>query len=342
MKKNNGFTLIELIAVITILSLIALVSVPVIINTMNRAKQKESDKFKQIVKNAAELYLERNRDLYSYFNEIGDSIDIDASTLISEGYLKGDLVDPVNNTNVSKYKVTVIYGQDEIFEYQTLKTMTFAELATTTDEITSINACALSGTCQVGTKFAIQVNENDVYNFYVIADDGKEVTLIMDRNLGDNVAWINAEDYDIANTDSTNCVYSSCTDEGPVTAINALDERTSNWTNILQKKYTYRDDGPSNLYEEFKIAMRARILNYTDIDTITTQNGGSMPNYLYINLSTSNTTEAPYGYWLSDALSSEFPRIVNHSGNTQDYYSHYSYLDGAYGIRPVITVLRSL
>lgn len=351
MKKNNGFTLVELIAVITILSLIVLVSVPVIINTINRAEQKEYDKFKQIVVNAAELYLERNRDLYPHFSEIGDSIDINAETLIKEGYLKSDLIDPIDNNKVSKYKVSVIYGQDGILEYKTLKRKTFAELATTTDEVTSVNACALSGTCQVGTKFAIQVNENDIYNFYVISDDGNEVSLIMDRNLGDNVPWISAEDYATANSeegDQTYCAYDACSDEGPLTAVNTLKIRTDSWTNINVRQYTYGDDGGGNRYSSFTETMRARLLTYEEaISEIIGcgQTAKSCPEWLYKNLRNTGDVST-YGYWTTAAHPSNSHIAWNIYGvgrvDCHDISNNDINHKDSHGLRPVITVSRSL
>ena len=118
MKKNNGFTLVELIAVITLLALIILVSVPVIINTLRKTEENEYEDFEKLVVNAAEIYLERNRDLYHDFDNVGDSIAIDVDTLINEGYLKSDLENPVNNESIEKYKVIVSIGQDEIFDYK--------------------------------------------------------------------------------------------------------------------------------------------------------------------------------------------------------------------------------
>jgi len=348
MKKNNGFTLIELIGVITLLSLIVLVSVPVIINTLNKSEQKEYDEFKKILENAAELYLERNRNLYPDFGEIGDTIDITAETLIKEGYLKEHLKNPINDNDVSKYKVAVIYGQDELIDYRVIERKIFAELVTTTDEVTSVNACALSGICQNGTKFAIQVNENDIYNFYVINDDGNEATLIMDRNLGDNIEWINAEDYAIANSeegDNTVCEYDACNDEGPITALNALIERTSGWINISERDYTYSDDGRGNKYTAFKENVRARLITYTEANAVISANNNIMPSWMYANLKrTGSDTDSlgndKNGYWTSSTPTnnSGYAHYVDSFGTVNSYYTDIS--DN--GLRPVITVSRSL
>ena len=222
---------------------------------------------------------------------------------------------------------------------------TISALATTTTEVTSINECATSGTCEPGTLFAIKVNETEIYNFYVTADDGSKLTLIMDRNLGDNVPWISAEDYAKANTDGTVCTEEACSDEGPITVISALKERTSGWTNIPEKEYTYKDDSGKNRYVSFTETMRARMLKYAGIYRLgCTSVDESCASWLYINLyNTGDTTldsegRNKVGYWTSSAAASG----VNNAHNVS-YYGHvgtgYVFYTG-YGVRPVIELLK--
>lgn len=111
MKKKNAFTLIELIAVITLLAVIVLVTVPVIINTLSNSEQKEYEDFKKLVINAAELYVERNRDLFPELDNVDGMVEIDTTTLIEEGYLKQDLINPINEISVSHYNVNIVVSQ---------------------------------------------------------------------------------------------------------------------------------------------------------------------------------------------------------------------------------------
>ena len=117
MKNKRGFTLVELIAVMTLLSAIILVSVPVVINTLKNNDNKVYENFEKQVKQAAELYVERNRNLYPELDNIGGSVEIHTSTLINEGYLKHDLENPTTGTNITDYIVRVEVGNDEIFIY---------------------------------------------------------------------------------------------------------------------------------------------------------------------------------------------------------------------------------
>lgn len=116
MKNKNAFTLVELIAVITLLAAILLVSVPTVINTIRKNEERKYQNFNDAIIRAAELYVERNRDNYTTLSSSGSTIDIDTETLIAEDYLSGDLKDP-NNKSVSEYKVTVTVQSDKRLNY---------------------------------------------------------------------------------------------------------------------------------------------------------------------------------------------------------------------------------
>ena len=202
-------------------------------------------------------------------------------------------------------------------------------LATTTTEVTSVPHCITNNTtCVEGTPVAIKVNNTETYNFYVISETEDKVTLIMDRNLGDNVAWDAA----------IHILY------GPKKAVPALKERTSGWTNIPEKEYTYSDDGGGNKYTVFKETMRARMLKYTEATTLgCTESLGNCPRWLYINLTgtgsdTDNSGNVRRGYWLSAAWGGN-----NYNAHAISYTGKVNYTmpdNSNYGIRPVIELLK--
>lgn len=118
MKNNRGFTLVELIAVMTLLAAIILVTVPVIINTIKKNDDKLGENFEKSLKQATELYVERNRDVFPDLNNIGGTAEVSTDTLIEEGYLKQDLENPIDNSSVLNYKIIVEVGNDNIFIYR--------------------------------------------------------------------------------------------------------------------------------------------------------------------------------------------------------------------------------
>ena len=110
MKDKNGFTLMELLAVIVILGLIIIIAVPSVMNIMKTAKDKLSDYDKEALIDAAKFYItdvdnskksiEINNITYSgyefkkYMNENG-SVQVSAYTLA-----KGKYYDPGCNYDI--------------------------------------------------------------------------------------------------------------------------------------------------------------------------------------------------------------------------------------------------
>ena len=56
MKKRNGFTLVELFAVIVIIGVILTISVTSIITNMNESKRKAEEVFGDTIKNTINIY----------------------------------------------------------------------------------------------------------------------------------------------------------------------------------------------------------------------------------------------------------------------------------------------
>ena len=207
---------------------------------------------------------------------------------------------------------------------------TIGEIGTTTA------TCVTRGTCTAaeikeGIKVNVEVNEEKSYDFYVIADDGEKVTLIMDRNLGDNVAWY-ADDDDNGH--------------GPTTAVAALKERTSGWANIPKKEYTYSDEGGQSMYPTFTETMRARLITYTEATSEEigcTGIDGSCPSWMYANLydtgsDKDSTGVYKQGYWTSAAYSPDSYSAWHVDYNSTTYFS--SVYASGYGLRPVIELTK--
>jgi len=346
-QKEKGFTLIELLAIIVILGIIAVIAVPTVKKLTDEAKLKAFENTARGIIKAGNLYYSRkdmmdelNGDMTFSFPDNAEELELqgklpeNGSMIINED---GDIALAISN---KKYCITKRFDTDEIEikeDYEKCKNPGEPIM-------TSENACIKNGICNetdilAGIKVNVKVNDDENYDFYVIDDTGTKLTLIMDRNLGENVAWINAEDYIKANNKNANpdtCEFTSCSDEGPLTALNELMIRTNEWINIPEIKYTYSDDSGIMRYSDFDIIMRSRILTNTEINNIKIACDGAIPDWLYGNLKNTgdNNTE---GYWLSTA------------NNTQVYYATFMGYGGSsfrnnidinwmYGIRPVIEI----
>ena len=86
--NKRGFSLVELLAVITIIAIIAVITIPVVTKTINHSKQSIYDRQKEAVERASE----------NWFLKYGDELDenhqaiVTLQYLINQGYLKDDQV----------------------------------------------------------------------------------------------------------------------------------------------------------------------------------------------------------------------------------------------------------
>ena len=335
MKRNKkGFTLIELLAVIVILAIIALIAVPTIMNIINKANKSAFKDTAYGIISAGELYfseqqLEVNGMESDKTFDLATDVNVEGGLQIKgevpyEGTLvvntKGQIALSISN---GRYCITKKYDDNDItvtedtncyFPYSLPALVTTSELL----GVTEINSCVEKGkVCEVnGTDpiaFAIKVNEDKTYKFYVISDDGDKVTLIMDRNIGSKVAWVSKSDYTKAGGSETDYGTTGNNNKGPITVLNYLNRKinseTETWTNIAPiESYEYVNNlnGTTNTYGYQKLTitngvglltsqdgtttnltgtMRARLLTYEEVNTIKTNNNGAVPTWLYENLS---------------------------------------------------------
>ncbi len=361
--KKNGFTLIELLAVIIILSIIALITVPVIMNIVERAnKSAFKDSAYGVIKAGELHYADKLLEPSGMTDDItftfpNANLDIKGSKPKS-GNMKvtkdGKIELAISNgkwcarKSLNDEDVTI---DDNIDDCSLTKTPN--------PIITTNNTCLTDGICENGTKLNVKVNEKENYDFYVIKDDGEELTLIMNKNLGPTVAWITKEDYEAAGGTAWDEKYGA-NDKGPLTALKQLEDLTKGWTNLKSYNYTLEDDKPSKLEQKIGISnsrtmykpvkrtnVRARLPKLSDIEDLIVLDLENeeqpiiMPAYLYENLSIENTDEKPYAYWLSTANSdsSSISFDVYYHGFV-DGHSVFYYYTG--GVRPVIKISKGL
>lgn len=98
--KKNGFTLVELLAVLVIMGLLSLLIVPQVSKYIKKTTKTTYESYAKTLADATKNYLmdhpnEIPEDAYDYTHQQG-SITINAQTLISEGYMDS-MQDPENS-----------------------------------------------------------------------------------------------------------------------------------------------------------------------------------------------------------------------------------------------------
>jgi len=354
--KRKGFTLIELLAVIVVLAIIALIATPIVMNTIEKSK-----------KGAAE------RSAEEYVHAVNTSI-MEAKTSnnkIADGeyYVcdDGNLYDKactdtsrskklevsVNGTKPDSGSKVVIQNGEVVSSYNSKTTsigynsgkytvtINDSGKATASDTPAQSYICEKNGTESqtVGAEYICTLGGTE-YTFYVLEDgdittltnetgrqaQAGQVSLIMDRNIGDTVAWISLNDFQEKNptryqelkNDGGVCEnVGICIENtsGPITANAYLASQTSSWevTATLPSK------------EQIEGAY-----------------SGTMPTWLYDYLNeTTHPVSGVSGYWTSSASAdrSNDAWLVYYGGSV---YINFVYITSNFGLRPVITISKSL
>ena len=111
--KNKAFTLVELLAVLTILAVIVTIVLVSVNSTIDTSRQKLSDIQIKEVERAAKAYNISEGNLDS------ESSCVNISTLISNGYLDGEkIIDPKDKEEMTgSVKITKV-GEKYSYKYQ--------------------------------------------------------------------------------------------------------------------------------------------------------------------------------------------------------------------------------
>ena len=102
---KNGFTLVELLAILAVLGVILLVSVPSIVSTNQKLKQQDYERYVNNIENAAEIYVETHSDREEYAElkaTKNKTLTISTDTLITSGVIQGTLKNPKTNVQLTE------------------------------------------------------------------------------------------------------------------------------------------------------------------------------------------------------------------------------------------------
>lgn len=99
MKQTKAFTLIEVLAVITLIALLTYLALPLVINQVNKSKGKMDSSMQTLIQQAAGSYIEMNQTENP--KKEGNTYCISLKTLIDYGYLKEPLINPSTQEKIN-------------------------------------------------------------------------------------------------------------------------------------------------------------------------------------------------------------------------------------------------
>lgn len=113
MKNANGFTMIELLGMITIIGVLLVMTVPNLTSTLKNSEDKAFENFSDNLLIAAETYVENNPELFPSLKTAGGRAVITIQDLIENDLIKNTVVDPKTDTEVPTTNVIIAKKNDD-------------------------------------------------------------------------------------------------------------------------------------------------------------------------------------------------------------------------------------
>lgn len=119
MKKNRGFTLVELLGIIGIIAVLLVFVTPSIIGMLKRDENKNYEQFLKTIELATETYVQLNINDYPDLKVAGGTVTISIQQLIENGYIKTTLENPRTEQRINTAdSVQITKKADGSYDYQ--------------------------------------------------------------------------------------------------------------------------------------------------------------------------------------------------------------------------------
>ena len=119
MKKNSGFTLVELLGIVGVIAAILLFVKPSIIGMLKKNDEKEYDRFLTDLYLATESYIQINIQNYSSLETAGGTESVSMQDLIENGFIKSTVMNPKTKKKISELDTIQVTKQaDGSYHYR--------------------------------------------------------------------------------------------------------------------------------------------------------------------------------------------------------------------------------
>lgn len=128
MNSKKGFTLVELLGVLSLLAIICLIAYPQITSLLKKTSNNESNRFLDDVSFATEAYIQTNQENFEELQENNGVVFINFEELVKSGFLKSTMYDPITKQNIKDelhYTVKVM-NNDSSLSYKIMSDTTEA------------------------------------------------------------------------------------------------------------------------------------------------------------------------------------------------------------------------
>lgn len=114
--RNRGFTLVEILAVITLIGVLALITIPTIDVVIKSTREKGYENQKEVILSAAKDYGASN--MMELPTIDGDYVYITLGDLKLGGFIEVDVINPINEMCISNDTVIVITRKNNNYTYK--------------------------------------------------------------------------------------------------------------------------------------------------------------------------------------------------------------------------------
>lgn len=116
--KRSGFTLVELLGIITVLGIIALIATPVVQKTINNNRERMFNVIKNQLVDVAKDWSAKNTSFLP--KDQGDYINVSFEELKKEGLLRMNVINPTNDNIFSNQSFVRITKKNNNFDYEVI------------------------------------------------------------------------------------------------------------------------------------------------------------------------------------------------------------------------------
>ncbi len=360
MKNSKGFTLAELLGVLTLLAIIALITVPLVNKYVSNSRQKAYDEEMDTLKDAAQQWFVKNSTSVEWDEDGNYALNLE--DLKKSEFLADDVISNPLEPDEEITGCIIINNNGGQYNYEYRQTC--HEYPVYANGTAVYFNPVTGSTCAQADAVSTTETKSGCMKWYAFNDAGKEsatVNLILDHNTTAKVAW---------NSSGSNV-------SGPTNVLSQLQTDTSSWAGVSTRTDKYIvNNGTANYtinYSNYKarlitaaeVAVIAGNTSFNEATTpytswfyldnngqtqVATSPGSSRYSWLYdytficrsygCNIEDSNTA----GYWTStaDSVSTSIAWHVGLCGSL----GHYNYFtvsnSSNLGVRPVITVSKDV